>query len=50
MNLKALKHIVVMLTATLIVAGIAGCSKEGPAEKAGKQVDRALEKAKKVFD
>ena len=48
--MKALKHIVAILTVALMFAGIAGCSKEGPAEKAGKQVDQALEKAKKVFD
>ena len=48
--MKTFKTIVMALTVALIVAGIAGCSKEGPAEKAGKQVDQALEKAKKVFD
>lgn len=48
--MKSFKKIVAVLTAALILAGIAGCSKEGPAEKAGKKVDQALEKAKKVFD
>lgn len=29
----------------IALAGAAGCQKEGPAERAGKQIDQAVEKA-----
>ena len=48
--LKMLKKMVLILTAALMIAGLAGCSKEGPAEKAGKKLDEAAQKAKKMFD
>ncbi len=45
-----------VLIASLALIGVVGCEKEGPAEKAGKEIDKAvletgktaLEKAKKV--
>ncbi len=45
-----------VLVASLALIGVVGCEKEGPAEKAGKEIDKAvletgktaLEKAKKV--
>ena len=48
--MKTLKNVVILLTAAMMLAGIAGCSKEGPAEKAGKKMDEAMQKAKKAFD
>jgi predicted small lipoprotein YifL len=48
--LMMFKRMVLILTAALMLAGIAGCSKEGPAEKAGKKLDEAAQKAKKMFD
>jgi uncharacterized lipoprotein YehR (DUF1307 family) len=39
--------IVVALSLTI---GIYGCKKEGPAERAGKEIDRAFEKAKDKID
>ena len=32
------------LAAAVLIAGLAGCQKEGPAESAGKKVDRAIDK------
>ncbi len=39
-----LKYMIVVLSVALGL-GLAGCEKEGPAEKAGKKVDKAVEKA-----
>lgn len=36
--------ITVLMTIVLMV-GLSGCKKEGPLEKAGKNVDKAIEKA-----
>jgi hypothetical protein len=36
------------VTALMMIAlmvGLSGCTKEGPAEKAGKKIDKAIEKA-----
>lgn len=32
------------------IAGLSGCKKEGPAERAGKEIDRSVEKAGKEID
>lgn len=45
----------IFVACIVVFAGAAfGCSEEGPAEKAGKQIDQATEKAadaaKKLFD
>ncbi len=44
-----MKRFVQSITTALLVAvlavGLAGCTKEGPAEKAGKKIDKAIEKA-----
>jgi hypothetical protein len=29
----------------VLVVGLSGCTKEGPAEKAGKKIDKTIEKA-----
>jgi len=34
----------------LLLAGFYGCKKEGPAEKAGKKIDKAVDDVKKSFD
>jgi hypothetical protein len=44
------KSIVVsMVMAALVAFAAVGCEKEGPAEKAGKKVDEALDSAKESF-
>lgn len=37
--------IAIALLAAVLAAGFSGCTKEGPAEKAGKKIDKAIEKA-----
>jgi hypothetical protein len=40
------RSIIVVLTLSVLVAGLSGCKKkEGPAERAGKEIDKAAEKA-----
>ena len=39
-----------LAVAVLLLAGFCGCKKEGPAEKAGKKIDKAMDDAKKTFD
>jgi len=41
---KISKTVVVALVLGACVAGLSGCKKEGPAERAGKEIDRAAEK------
>ena len=40
------KILVILVALSLLYALNVGCEKEGPAEKAGKEVDRALDSAK----
>jgi predicted small lipoprotein YifL len=44
---KNCKSIVAVLATIALIAGLSGCSKEGPMEKAGKKVDKAIEDIKK---
>lgn len=44
--MKYCKSILAVLAIVALVAGLAGC-KEGPLEKAGKKVDKAVEDIKK---
>jgi hypothetical protein len=41
------KSIVALLAMIVLIAGLSGCAKEGPLEKAGKKVDKAVEDIKK---
>lgn len=36
------KHILAVLTLGVLMVALAGCEKEGPAEKAGKEIDKAI--------
>jgi hypothetical protein len=38
------RAIVIAITAAFLTAGLSGCQKEGPFEKAGRKVDKAIEK------
>jgi predicted small lipoprotein YifL len=41
------KSIIAVLALTALIVGLSGCAKEGPMEKAGKKVDKAIEDIKK---
>jgi hypothetical protein len=44
---NVIKSLVVTLLLGCFVVGVSGCKKEGPAERAGKEIDRSAEKAGK---
>ena len=44
------KKLFMIVLVALLVAGIYGCKKEGPAERAGKRIDQAIEDAKEKLD
>ncbi len=44
--MKLFKKLTMIAVVVLFVAGMYGCQKEGPAERAGKNIDKALEGAK----
>ena len=41
------KSMVAVLAIITLITGLSGCAKEGPMEKAGKKVDKAVEDIKK---
>jgi hyperosmotically inducible protein len=41
-----MQRILVALSAAILLAGAAGCREEGPAERAGRQIDEAVEGAR----
>lgn len=43
--MKIGKIVVAALTLSCLVAGVSGCKKEGPGERAGKALDQSAEKA-----
>jgi len=48
--IKMGKILVTALVLGSAVAGVSGCKKEGPAERAGKEIDRSVEKAGKEIE
>jgi predicted small secreted protein len=48
MNLK--KIIAVILAVSFLLTAAVACEKEGTAEKAGKEIDRAFDSAKEKFN
>ncbi|ACH39969.1 lipoprotein, putative [Citrifermentans bemidjiense Bem] len=48
--MKTSKILVAVLVLGSIVAGVCGCRKEGPAERAGKEIDKSVEKAGKEIE
>jgi hypothetical protein len=42
--MKTMLSFAAALAAAVLTAAVAGCHKEGPAESAGKKVDRAIDK------
>ena len=48
---EVLKKMMVVISVLAFCAfGFMGCEKEGPAEKAGKEIDNAFDSAKKEID
>ncbi|WP_020680871.1 hypothetical protein [Marinobacterium rhizophilum] len=43
--MKGLKTAGTLLFTAVLLAALSGCEKEGPAEQAGKEVDKAMEEA-----
>ena len=48
--MSLLNKLVMIFVVSALTVGIYGCKKEGPAERAGKQIDKAVEDAKKTVD
>jgi hypothetical protein len=48
--LRTRSSLVIVMILGALVAGLAGCKKEGPAERAGKGIDQAGEKAGKQLE
>lgn len=48
--MKMGKILVAALVLGSVAAGLSGCKKEGPAERAGKEIDRSVEKAGKEIE
>ena len=42
---KFVQSIITVLMMIVLMVGLSGCTKEGPAEKAGKKIDKTVEKA-----
>ena len=42
---KFVQSVITVLVMIVLMAGISGCKKEGPMERAGKKVDNTIEKA-----
>ena len=42
---KVVQSVITALIIIVLLAGLFGCTKEGPAEKAGKKIDKTIEKA-----
>lgn len=45
--MNTLRKIMLVLVLTVLVIGSVGCEEKGPAEKAGEQLDKAMEDASK---
>ena len=45
--MKKSKSLIAVLAMITLLVGLSGCEKEGPLEKAGKKVDKAVEDIKK---
>lgn len=49
-QMKTIKSVVAVLVLGCVVAGLSGCRKEGPAERAGREIDRSVAKAGKEME
>jgi predicted small lipoprotein YifL len=48
-DMKKVKMSLLSVLAAVFLLGLVACEKEGPMEKAGKQVDEAVEKTEKAI-
>lgn len=48
--MKINRSVVAALALSALVIGLSGCKKEGPAERTGKEIDKAGEKAGQQID
>ena len=48
--MKKSKGLLVLLAAGLMTAGLFGCEREGPAERAGERVDETVERGQERVD
>ena len=48
--MRTLQAIFSVLVAVVLLAGLPGCEKEGPAERAGKAIDEAVEDAGEALE
>jgi len=48
--MSILKNIIMVLFSCMIIISFTACKKEGPAERAGKNIDETVEKAGKKID
>ena len=45
---KTTKRVAALLASIAMLVAVTGCQKEGPAERAGKQIDKTVEDVKNV--
>lgn len=48
--MKISRSVVVALALGALISGMSGCKKEGPAERAGREIDESAEKAGKQIE
>lgn len=48
--MSLLKKILMIAAAVSLLTGVYGCKKEGPAERTGKEIDKAMDDFKKKLD
>ena len=48
--MKICRCAIAVLVMTVLFVGVSGCKKEGPAERAGKNIDQAVEKSGKQLE
>ena len=44
------RNVIAALVVGFLIAGVSGCTKEGPMERSGKEIDKAAEKTGKQID
>jgi hypothetical protein len=48
--MRICRCVIAALVMTVLFVGVSGCKKEGPAERAGKNIDQAVEKSGKQLE
>jgi hypothetical protein len=48
--MKSNKSVAAAVAVAVLIAGLCGCQKEGPVERAGKEVDKAIDKTGKQIE